>query len=203
VFERTIRHRYIDPLSAIWLTIAERFGLRIERSGEVYASTDGQGTLCLGEESSLDPDDSLAQMIFHELCHSLIQGEEMLNEPDWGLFNTDDRHHERELACIRLQALLAGEYGLREFFAPTTDFRIAYDAFPEDPREGAGELLPLIEEGYARISRPPWHPHLRDGLEATARILDVLSEFGALEAGGTEEQPSLAARYRTGAQRRR
>lgn len=199
MFERSINCRYIDPLSAIWIEVARRFGLTIERSDQVYASTDGEGTLTLGVDATLDADDSLAQMIFHELCHSLIQGEDMLHEPDWGLFNTDDRDHARELACIRLQAILADEYGLREFFAPTTDFRLAYDAFPADPREGARELLPLIEAGYARISRPPWHPHLRAGLEATAKILDVLDDFGALEAGGTEAQPSLSSRY----QRRR
>lgn len=199
---RRIRHLYLDPLSALWIAIAERFGLAVERSEEVYASSDGEGTLYLGDDASLDADDSLAQMIFHELCHSLIQGEAMLSEPDWGLFNTDDRDHARELACIRLQAILSGEYGLREFFAPTTDFRIAYDAFPSDPREDAGELLPLIDAGYERASRAPWHPHLRAGLEATAQILDVLDELGALEAGGTPEQPNLASTYRRRDQRR-
>lgn len=199
VFERTITHRYIDPLSAIWLSVAEGLGLRVTRSSEVYAWADGEGRLILGDDTSLDPDDSLAQMIFHELCHSLIQGEDLLDQPDWGLSNTDDRDHDRELACIRLQALLASEYGLREFFAPTTDFRRFYDEFPKDPREEAGELLPLIEAGYERVSRTPWHPHLRAGLQATAQILNILDDYGALEAGGTEEKPSLASRY----QRRR
>ncbi|NLY95693.1 MAG: YkgJ family cysteine cluster protein, partial [Myxococcales bacterium] len=68
---RTPRHAYVDPLDAIWLAVARAFGLRVERSDEVYASTDGEGTLTLGTRETLDPDDCLAQMIFHELCHAL------------------------------------------------------------------------------------------------------------------------------------
>ena len=52
--ERTPHHTYLDPLDAIWLTVADRIGFRVERSAEVYASTDGQGSMTIGTPSTLD-----------------------------------------------------------------------------------------------------------------------------------------------------
>src|SRR5690606_22717231 len=130
---RRVTHRYLDPLDQIWLEAAARIGLAVERSDEVYAATDGQRTLHIGAPPTLDPDDCLAQMIFHELCHSLIEGPDAFARPDWGLDNTGDRDVPREHACLRLQAHLAGRVGLRRFFAPTTDFRAFYDRLPADP----------------------------------------------------------------------
>ncbi len=163
-------HRYVDPLDEIWLTCAERVGLRVERAPDVYASTDGAGRLRLASHD-LDPDDCVAQMIFHELCHSLIEGPESFARSDWGLDNESDRHVPREHACLRLQAHLAGGYGLRRALAPTTDFRDYYDALPDDP------LTPrhLTETGEAvaaarRSDHPPWGPHLHEALAATAAV---------------------------------
>ena len=81
---RQPKYSYIDPLDAIWLTVAFRVGFRVLRSDEVYASV-RDGVIWIGEPSTLDPDDCLAQMIFHELCHSLIQGPDQLVAEDWGL----------------------------------------------------------------------------------------------------------------------
>jgi hypothetical protein len=192
---RTPRHVYVDPLDAIWLAVARGFGLRVERSAEVYAATDGAGALTLGTPETLDPDDCLAQMIFHELCHSLVQGEAHITSPDWGLENLDARDVVRELACLRVQAALAGEYGLREFLAPTTDFRATYDALPALPLEGEGEAEQLAREAYERASRGPWSPHLRRGLEATRNVLETLRELSALHEGGEDELPSLSGTY--------
>jgi hypothetical protein len=192
---RTPRNVYVDPLDAIWLAVARGFGLRVARSAEVYASTDGEGTLTLGTPETLDPDDCLAQMIFHELCHALVQGEAHLTSPDWGLDNESERDVAREHACLRVQAALAGEYGLRGFLAPTTDFRAAYDALPKDPLEGEGEAIALAREAYERASRPPWAPHLRRGLDATRRVLDVVREMNALDEGGAGELRSLNATF--------
>ena len=85
--ERQVERIYLDPLDAIWLTVAERIGFLVKRSTEVYASTDGRGTVVIGAPDTLDPDDSLAQLILHELCHSLIEGPESLGIPDFGLDN--------------------------------------------------------------------------------------------------------------------
>lgn len=175
---RVVTHRYEDPLDRIWLTAAARVGLRIARSAEVYASTDGRGTLTLGTDETLDADDCLGQMIFHELCHSLVQGVESFEVPDWGLDNETDRDLPREHACLRLQALLSGRYGLRSMLAPTTDHRAFYDALPADPLEGDDPSVPLARAAASRVERSPWSPHLPAALEATASIAEALAGHG-------------------------
>ena len=172
---RTPTRRYVDPLDEIWLTCARRIGLRVERSPEVYASTDGRGTMQLADRD-LDADDCLTQMIFHELCHSLIEGPDSFQRPDWGLDNTGPHDGWRERGCLRLQAHLASGYGLRRTLAPTTDFREFYDALADDPVEPRHhpevslailgvvtgvlalafvQFLYFLEELFARWSWPP------------------------------------------------
>jgi hypothetical protein len=119
-------------------------------------------------------------MILHELCHSLIEGAESLGVPDFGLDNESERHVVREHACLRLQAWLTGKYGLRQALAPTTDFRSYYDELPEDPFADEGDLATdAAKLGAARSEGAPWAPHLCDGLEATAKILEVARRLGA------------------------
>lgn len=178
--ERIPRHSYLDPLNAIWLTVADRIGFQVERSTEVYASTDGKGVMTIGDPSTLDPDDCLAQMILHELCHSLIEGAQSLTVPDFGLDNESEQDVVREHACLRLQAWLTDKHGLRRVLAPTTDFRSYYDALPEDPFAEQGDpASALAKRGAARSEQAPWAPHLQEGLEATAQVLKVASELGA------------------------
>ena len=178
--ERTPKHSYLDPLDSIWLTVADRIGFCIERSTEVYASTDGKGVMTIGDPSTLDPDDCLAQMILHELCHSLIEGEDSLGVPDFGLDNEGERDVVRERACLRLQAWLTAGHGLREVLAPTTDFRGYYDGLPENPlADEANPAAAAAKEGVARSQKPPWAPHLQEGLAATAKVLRAASELGA------------------------
>ena len=182
--ERKPQHTYLDPLDAIWLTVAARIGFRVERSAEVYASTDGKGVMTIGAPSTLDPDDCLAQMILHELCHSLIEGAESLGVADFGLDNESERDVTREHACLRLQASLTEKYGLRQALAPTTDFRSYYDELPEDPFADEGDpATEAAKLGAARSEEAPWAPHLGEGLEATARILDVARQLGAADPG--------------------
>ena len=164
---------YFDPLNGIWLAAAERIGLRIERSEEVFASTDGQGNLTLAS-SDLDPDDCLAQMIFHELCHSLVEGPESLDRADWGLDNETDVDVPREHACLRVQAALAAPLGLRWFLAPTTDHRAFYDALPDDPLAPADDATSVLARaGLARAARPPWGPALQEALAATEQVVQA------------------------------
>ncbi len=180
---RSIDHRYEDPLSRVWLTAAERIGLRVVRSPDAYASTDGRGTMVIGDEASLDADDSLAQMIFHELCHSLVQGEGAFARPDWGMDNVSDVDVWREHACLRLQAHLAARHGLRGLFAPTTDFRAFWDALPADPfADRSDPSVAAAIRGLHRADLPPWSPALGDALAATARIAAAV---------GRAEPPSL------------
>lgn len=168
---RRIEHRYGDPLDQIWLATAGRIGLTVERGDDVYAATDGRRTLRIGAAPTLDPDDSLAQMIFHELCHSLVEGPDSFARPDWGLDNTGVRDELREHACLRLQAHLAGRHGLRRFLAPTTDYRAYWDELPEDPlapRRDPAVIAAVL--GAQRAERPPWAPHLSAALAASAEV---------------------------------
>lgn len=176
----------MDPLDAVWLAVARGFGLRVSRSSEVYAATDGRGSLVLGEEATLDADDCLAQMIFHELCHACVQGPDNLMEPDWGLDNESARDVEREHACLRLQAALAGTYGLREVLAPTTDYRVYYDALPDDPMAGDEASAVLARAAALRAAAAPFHDAFAFGLAATR---DVLASVARVEAhfGASDE----------------
>ena len=116
----------------MWLGAARRIGLRVIRTPDAYAATDGRGTLAIGDAATLDADDSHAQMIFHELCHSLVEGPDSFARPDWGMDNTGPDHDWREHACLRTQYILTGRHGLRGLFAPTTDFRTFWDQLSGD-----------------------------------------------------------------------
>ena len=56
---RTVTARYTDPLEVVWVETARRLGMRLVRSGEVYASWDGAGTLTLSTPDAFDADDLL------------------------------------------------------------------------------------------------------------------------------------------------
>lgn len=174
LFVRPIHKTYDDPLSIVWLYAAERMGMRVERSPEVNASWSGDGVLTIGTAETLDPDDSLAQMILHETCHALVEGPESLHKLDWGLQNNPDKKA-HEHACLRLQAALADEVGMRAFFASTTMFRPYYDALPADPlADGDDPAIPMARAAWQRVNDSPWGEALREALERTAQIARAL-----------------------------
>lgn len=175
---RVILHDYRDPLDLVWLAAAERCGLRVVRSDEVYAAYDGAGTLTLSTPEAFDADDSLAQLVLHELCHGLVQGEASHALPDWGLDNRSDRDLDAEHACHRLQAALGDLYGLRRMLAPTTEHRPHYDGLPDDPLADADDpVVAAARAGYGRALSGPWAPALRDALAATAAMAHVARPF--------------------------
>ena len=175
---RQVTHRYVDPLAQVWLGAARRIGLRIVRTPDAYAATDGNGTLAVGTDATLDADDSVAQMIFHELCHSLIEGEESFARPDWGMDNTGPDHDWREHACLRLQWVLAGRHGLRGVFAPTTEFRAFWDQLAGDPlADRADPAVRAAIAGLLRVGKPPWGPALGEALAASAQIAAIATRF--------------------------
>lgn len=170
--------RYQDPLDHVWLQAAARVGLVVERSDEVYAATDGRAVLRIGAPGTLDADDCLAQMIFHELCHSLVEGPDSFRKPDWGLDNTGPRDEIREHACLRVQAHLCRRFGLSSLLAPTTEYRAYWDRLPDDPlspRRDPAVTWAIL--GLQRVARPPWGPHLERALEATAAIARQAAAF--------------------------
>jgi hypothetical protein len=185
---RAVTHRYVDPLSQVWVGAARRIGLRVVRTPDAYAATDGNGTLAIGDDATLDADDSLGQMIFHELCHSLVEGEDSFARPDWGMDNTGPDHDWREHACLRVQWVLSGRHGLRAVFAPTTEFRAFWDALSGDVlADRSDRSVQAAIAGIRRAAHPPWAPFLGDALAASARIAAEAARFAAAAA------PSAAA----------
>jgi hypothetical protein len=134
-------------LDRLWQDAASRCGFAIERGTAAYATTDGRGTIHIGAPETLDADDSLAQLVLHELCHALTQGEPSFGQPDWGLDNTSDRDAVAEEACLRLQAELSGRHGLRAAMTPTTEWRTYYQQLSAHPLLAA---TPAEEEPCAR-----------------------------------------------------
>jgi predicted SprT family Zn-dependent metalloprotease len=172
---RTIKADYQDPANLIWLQAARALGVTVVRSTEAYASWDGKGTLTLSSDQDLDADDSLAQMIFHELCHLLVSGEQARERVDWGLDNTSPKDLVYEYATNRLQAALAQSYGLRTFMAVTTVWRAYYDALPRDPlAAGDDAAITLARAGLERARNNPYRQVLHQALSATAALADAL-----------------------------
>jgi len=202
-FLRRPLHTYQDPLARIWLTCAARVGFTVIRSRDAYASSDGQGRLLIATEDQFDPDDNLGQIILHELCHALVEGEAGERALDWGLDNTRMGNPWREHACLRLQAWLADSVGLRDFFAPTTDFRVTFWAsLPANPfaatASSVGRRDPscvAARLGAWRTSQPRWAPHLTAALRASAQIAACLprddADHGQKATEPDEALPSL------------
>jgi hypothetical protein len=178
---RTITARYDDPLDVVWLETARRLGFTVVRRGDVYASYDGKGTLALSEPGALDPDDNVAQMVFHELCHALVQGPESVHQVDWGL-SVEGLDALEEHATHRVQAALADRHGLRGFFGVTTDWRPYYDALPADPLSGDDEAVPLAREAFLRATEGPWAAALDEALAATAAIVRATKPFAGRDS---------------------
>lgn len=175
---REITHNYEDPLNLIWIHAATEMGMRIVRDDEVFAAWDGAGTLTIGTQETLDPDDSLAQMILHETCHALVEGSEAFDKPDWGLDITDRSQLVHEHACLRLQAALSQPYGLREFFASTTNARSYYDQLPNDPMTPpTDEAVQLAVPGLGRALEGPWSKTLRNALTNTSRLATIVRDI--------------------------
>jgi hypothetical protein len=158
----------------LWVAAAGRLGFRIHRTTEAYASSDGRGAIFIGVGEALDVDDAVAQLIFHELCHAITEGEAALSRPDWGLENIQVGPADavREHACLRLAAHLADPHGLRDALAPTTDYRAYHDALPADPLgDGDDPAIPIAREAAARAGAAPWREPLQGALAATAAAL--------------------------------
>ena len=150
-------------------------GMEVVRSAEVNASWNGDGILTIGTPETLDPDDCLAQMVLHEVCHALCEGPESLHQLDWGLDNFDPAKKVHEHACLRLQAALADQYSMRPFFAATTMFRSYYDHLPAEPlAEGDDAAIARAKAGWERAHNGPWATALDEALRRTVQIANAL-----------------------------
>ncbi|HEY0709903.1 MAG TPA: YkgJ family cysteine cluster protein [Polyangia bacterium] len=175
-------------IDRVWLDAAARCGFRVERTGAAYATTDGRGVIGIGERAVLDADDCLAQLILHELCHALVQGEARWSEADWGLDNTTDEDDVAEAACLRLQAHLSDRHGLRELFAPTTPWKTYYRALPPDTlrpataTEGEADACELARTALALATTKGMDRIFDEALAATAGLLTARGGFAAITA---------------------
>ena len=181
-YERPIKSRYVDPCELIWLSTAERLGMHIRRSPLVFSATDGTGRLQLSTRDDLDADDSLAQMLLHEICHWCTNGLETFTDRDWG-FALDGPTDPREHAALRLQAWLADQVGLRTMFGPTGIYRQYYNRIPNDPRtpidtsEWEACVCEAARAAIERIQCPPWDPHVLEAMKATAKLRTLIEPF--------------------------
>ena len=175
-----MKARPAAPLDApdidrVWIDAAGRCGFRVERGDAAYATTGGDLVISIGVRAVLDDDDCLAQLVLHELCHALVQGEPRWRTPDWGLDNTSDRDDVAEAACLRLQAQLSDRHGLRELMAPTTPWKSYYRALPADPlRPAAAADAPacrLAEAALALAAEKGMDAAIDRALGATAALL--------------------------------
>jgi hypothetical protein len=170
-------------IEGFWIAAAARLGFRVERTGDAYASTDGRGTLLIGVDDSLDGDDTVAQLVFHEICHAAVQGPSSWRLPDWGLSNTDERDVWREHACLRVQAALAAAVGLRRLMTPTTDYRHYYRALPSDPLgpchlDLTGESAAAASATLTWFEESSWREPVEQALVATAsEVLAAQPDF--------------------------
>lgn len=194
--ERNVRHVYRDPVDVIWTEAARRLGMHVERTADAYASWDGEATLRLAQGSHLDADDSLAQLIFHEICHALVAGPAGRARADWGLDNTSNRDLVYEHACHRVQAALSDAHGLRGFFAVTTEWRPYWDALPSDPLgHSADPALPLARRGIAEAERSPYREVLAEALAATATIASAVRPFAPVDSLWVVTRPPHASGF--------
>ena len=196
---RAIRHHYDDPLDLVWLRCARELGFDIARSGEVYASFDGLRRITLSTVDDFDPDDSLAQLIFHELCHALIAAPEGLTREDWGLDNTSERDLVQEHATHRLQAHLADRWGLRPLFAVTTQWRDYWDRLPRDPLAGDDPAAIIARAARQRADRDPWAGALRRAFSRTAEIADLARPGAAPDSLWAQVASRVHDRHHLGA----
>ncbi len=165
-------------IAEIWRAAAAQIGFSITRTGEAYATSDGRGTIAVGADETLDADDAFAQLVFHELCHAITEGEAAVRLPDWGLDNIA-AHVVREHACLRFAAHLAERFGLRALMAPTTDYRGYHDALGEDPLASDGDpAVAIAEAARVRFDASGWRLAIEGALARTAAMVEARHPLG-------------------------
>jgi Putative zinc- or iron-chelating domain len=165
-------------IAEIWRASAAQIGFSITRTREAYATSDGRGTISVGSDDVLDGDDAFAQLVFHELCHAITEGDAALPLPDWGLDNVP-AHAVREHACLRFAAHLADRFGLRALMAPTTDYRGYHDALPEDPLAPDGDpAVAIANAARVRFDASAWRLAIEEALARTAARAAVRHPLG-------------------------
>ncbi len=139
-----------DELGGVWCRALEALGLRLRRGSDAFVSYDGRGTLWIAPDADLDPEDTLAQLIFHEVCHWAVEGEDAGQRVDWG-FGPPSEDTTPERRCLELQAGAARHFGLARLMRPTTEFAPWYDQALSEARLSldllhSGRFAPTVVE---------------------------------------------------------
>lgn len=175
--------QHLRTLDAAWTGFLTKRGARIERTDECFVAWLGAShTLLIAHDDDLDADDTLAQIILHELCHHLVEGDESWDQDDWGLNNQTDDHLYREYAALRLQSAILATPRMRAFLQPTTDHRWFYESLGDDPLRDRIESIDddqsveAAMRGWTRWIEWPY----RDELQALLGVSEALLSSRAL-----------------------
>ena len=176
-------YRKLDVVDQLWIDLLATAGITVRRDASCFVSYDGAGTLLLAPKADLDPDDTVAALLLHELCHCAVRGDAMRGDagreqPDWGLTYAAEPDLSDEHAVLRLQRWLATQVGLAAVLHPTTEHRVYYDAlalcaFAEeltDPRFAAQEdkVIEIATRARKWLTAQRWWPALDQTLQKTA-----------------------------------
>lgn len=172
----------LRTLDDAWTAFLHQLGARLHRTDDCFVAWIGtEPTLWVAHDHDLDHDDTLAQIILHELCHHWVEGPQSWNEDDWGLNNQTDEDLYREYAALRLQAALLQTPNLRAHLQPTTDHRWFYEALQnaplDDPVDAATDArsIAAAHQGWARWQQWPQRPHLQALLDKSDSLLASLA----------------------------
>lgn len=161
-----------------WLALLTAFDGRIERRDDCFVAwLADTRTLVVGTDRELDADDTLAQIVLHELCHFLCEGLTSDREDDWGLNNMTDDDLPNEYAALRLQAKLLETPVLRTYLQPTTDHRWFFEALGANPLHDAvhpdtdARSRTIAQRGWDTLQRWPLASLLHEELAHTEAFL--------------------------------
>lgn len=139
--------RRLASLAPRWIDALRTLGIHVARGQcDAFVAFDGKGTLHVAADNDLDPDDTLPQILLHELCHALVEGPHTLHLPDWGLRNEDLHDHPREVLALRLQWALCRDAGLEHSLVPTTAYRLLWTAWLRNPDPADRAAHPVLRD---------------------------------------------------------
>jgi hypothetical protein len=185
-------------IETIWRQAAAQLGFAVARTADAYATSDGRGLIAIGADDVLDADDAFAQLLFHELCHAITEGERAVGAPDWGLDNVPS-HQVREHACLRFGAHLAERFGLRALMAPTTEYRSYYDTLAADPLaadpRAPDPAVAIAMAACSRFEASAWRVPIEEALARTAALTLKRHPIGFPSGPASETCGSCAWMY--------
>ena len=72
----------LRTLDARWPKLLMQFGFNVVRHADGWVTYDGNGTIAVVPNDELDDDDTLAQILLHELMHHFVEGQTSYHRAD-------------------------------------------------------------------------------------------------------------------------